>query len=157
IACYEDGLYVIAQRIGVWDEVQPRDALQGSGLLMALAHHPVDTWSAVVQGEMLQLLQGLAWLYDPTQDSALADTALTLALRVATTPEQEVALWCQRGWQMATAALANPQERTASGLSQTDVLAGLQLAQARCADTALAPVVRGIAALLKGDATQPTA
>src|SRR5438874_3959402 len=37
IACYEDGLHVIAQRIGIWDEAQPGDALQGAGLLTALA------------------------------------------------------------------------------------------------------------------------
>jgi len=157
IACYEDGLHVIAQRIGIWDEAQPGDALQGAGLLTALADHPVQTWSAVVQGEMLQLLQGLAWLYDQTQDGALADTALTLALRVTTTPAQEVALWCQRGWQMATAAPESLQERTASGLSQADILAGLQRAQTRCADTALAPVVEGIEALLQGDAARATA
>lgn len=157
IACYEDGLHVVAQRLGVWDEAPPRDALQGASLLTALAQHPVHTWSAVVQGEMLQLLQGLACLYDPAQYGALADTALTLALRVATTPEQEAALWCQRGWRLATAAAESRQEGTASGLSQADILAGLQLAQARCADTELAHVARGIEALLQGDMAQASA
>src|SRR5215471_10255279 len=155
IACYEEGLHVVAQRVGVWDAAQPHDALQGASLLTALAEHPVQTWSAVVQGEMLQLLQGLAWLYEPTQYGTLADTALTLALRVATTPEQEAALWCQRGWQMVCQRAW--QMATVSGVSQPDLRAGLQLAQAHCAETALAPVVRGLEALLAGDVAQATA
>src|SRR5712692_1992433 len=93
IACYEDGLKVVVQLLGVWDDTHMHDGLQGSKLLATLADLPLQTWSAVAQGEMVQLLQGLAWLYDQTQAGALADTALTLALRLATTPEQEVVLW----------------------------------------------------------------
>src|SRR5262249_16791077 len=84
---------------------------------------------------------------------------------------------CQRAWQMATVAgatdgparsavsaqgVALPEsppdesalERTVSGLSEPDLRAGLQLAQAHCAETALAPVLRGLEALLEGDVGQ---
>ena len=64
MACYEDGLKVVVQRIGVWDDIHRYDGLQGASLLATLADLPVHTWSAVAQGEMMQLLQGLAWLYD---------------------------------------------------------------------------------------------
>jgi len=80
------------QRIGVWEDMHRHDALQGASLLAALADLPVHTWSAVAQGEMTQLLQGLAWLYVQTEAGALTETVLALALRLATTPEQEVVL-----------------------------------------------------------------
>ena len=150
IACYEDGLKVVVHRSGVEEDAPLSDALQGTDLLTALARLPLETWSALAQGELLQLLQGLAWLYDQPRYGWLADTALALALRLVTTPEQEAALWCQRGWRMMTAAPAGTQAGTAAGPSQTDILEGLRLAQARCAETALARVMHGIAALLAG-------
>jgi hypothetical protein len=93
IACYEDGLKVVVRRLGVWEDTPRHDGLQGASLLAALGDLPAHPWSAVAQGEMIQLLQGLAWLYAPTEAGALTETALTLALRLATTPEQEVVLW----------------------------------------------------------------
>jgi len=153
IACYEDGLKVVVQRLGVWDDIHRHDGLQGARLLATLADLPLQTWSAVAQGEMVQLLQGLAWLYDQTQAGALADTALALALRLATTPEQEVVLWGQRGWFLALEAPALSQEEGASA-PVVAIIEGLQAAQARCVDASLEPVVRGIEALLQGHAAQ---
>ncbi len=153
IACYEDGLKVVVQRIGVWDDTHMHDGLQGARLLATLADLPLHTWSAVAQGEMVQILQGLAWLYEPTQAGSLADTALALALRLATTPEQEVVLWCQRGWFLAIGAPALSQEEGTSAPADA-LIEGLQAAQARCADAALGPVVGGIAALLQGHVDQ---
>jgi len=83
IACYEDGLKAVGQRIGIWEDTHRHDELQGASLLATLANFPVHTWSAVAQGEMLQLLQGLAWLYAQTEAGALTETALALALRLA--------------------------------------------------------------------------
>jgi hypothetical protein len=154
MACYEDGLKAVVQRISV--DTHRHDGLQGASLLAALADLPVHTWSAVAQGEMIQLLQGLAWLYMQTEAGALTETALALALRLATTPEQEVVLWCQRGWFMAMASPAVSQDAAVSAPVLT-LLEGLQAAQARCAEASLEPVVRGITALLQGQVTQASA
>ena len=156
IACYEDGLKAVAQRLGVWEDTHRQDGLQGASLLAALADLPVHTWSAVAQGEMIQLLQGLAWLYAQTEAGALTETALALALRLATTPEQEVVLWCQRGWFVAIGAPTVSQEAGASA-PVLAIVEGLQAAQARCADASLEPVVRGLTALLQGQVTQASA
>src|SRR5262249_44305520 len=125
IACYEDGLKVIVQRIGVQDDINIDDGLTGASLLATLAALPVHTWSAVAQGEMVQLLQSLAWLYDQTQAHSLADTALALALRLATTPEQEMALWCQRGWFLTLQDPAFSQQEGAS-TPAVAIIEGLQ-------------------------------
>src|SRR5262252_5681650 len=156
IACYEDGLKTVVQRIGVWEDIHRYDGLQGSSLLAALGDLPVHTWSAVAQGEMLQLLQGLVWLYAQTEAGALTETALALALRLATTPEQEVVLWCQRGWFVALGSPAVFQDAAVSAPVLT-IIEGLQAAQTRCADASLEPVVRGITALLQGQVTQASA
>src|SRR5215510_2480884 len=156
MACYEDGLKTVVQRIGVWEDIHRHDGLQGSSLLAALADLPVHTWSAVAQGEMIQLLQGLAWLYASTEAGALTETALALALRLATTPEQEVVLWCQRGWWVAMGSPAVSQDAGAAA-PVLAIIEGLQAAQARCADASLEPVVRGITALLQGQGTQASA
>src|SRR6266446_1612847 len=153
IACYEDGLKVVVQRIGVWDDLHLDDGLTGASLLATLADLPLHTWSAVAQGEMVQLLQGLAWLYAQTQARALADTALALALRLATTPEQEVVLWSQRGWFLALQAPVFSQEEGASAPAVA-IIEALQETQARCADTSWGHVGRGIAALLQGHVAQ---
>src|SRR5499427_3322235 len=156
VACYEDGLKTVVQRIGVWEDIHRHDGLQGVSLLAALADLPVHTWSAVAQGEMIQLLQGLAWLYAPTEAGALTETALALALRLATTPEQEVVLWCQRGWWVAMGSPAVSQDAGAAE-SVLAIIEGLQATQARCADASLEPVVRGITALLQEQVTQASA
>jgi len=156
MACYEDGLKAVVQRIGVWEDTDRHDRLQGARLLAALADLPVHTWSAVAQGEMIQFLQGLAWLYMQTEAGALTEMALALALRLATTPEQEVVLWCQRGWFMAMTSAAVSQDVGVSA-SVLAIIEGLQAAQARCADASLEPVVRGITALLQGQVTQASA
>jgi len=156
VACYEDGLKAVVQRIGVWEDTHRPNELQGASLLTALADLPVHTWSVVAQGEMIQLLQGLAWLYAPTEAGALTETALALAQRLATTPEQEVVLWCQRGWCVAMGSPTVSQDAGASA-SVLAIIEGLQAAQARCADVSLAPVVRGITALLQGQVAQASA
>ncbi len=156
IACYEDGLKAAVHRIGVWEDTHRCDGLQGARLLAALADLLVHPWSAVAQGEMIQLLQGLAWLYAQTEAGALTETALALALRLATTPEQEVVLWCQRGWFVAMGSPTVLQDAAASA-PVLAIVEGLQAAQARCADASLEPVVRGITALLQGQTTQASA
>src|SRR5207253_4148763 len=57
---------------------QRSDWLRGPSLLTALENLPLHTWSATIQGEMLRLLQGLAWLYNHEACGTLADTALAL-------------------------------------------------------------------------------
>jgi tetratricopeptide (TPR) repeat protein len=153
IACYEDGLKAVVQRLGVWEDTREHAGLQGASLLAALADLPVHTWSAVARGEMVQLLQGLTWLYEPTEAGALTESALALALRLATTPEQEVVLWCQRGW---FAVLGPPavSQNTAASMPLLALVEGLQAAQTRCADAALEPVVHGLTALLQGQIAQ---
>src|SRR6266849_6283401 len=49
IACYEDGLKAVVQRIGVWEDIHRPNGLQGASLLAALADLPVHTWSAAAQ------------------------------------------------------------------------------------------------------------
>ena len=153
IACYEGGLKAVVQRIGVWEDAHRHDGLQGASLLAALADLPVHTWSAVAQGELVQLLQSLVWLYAPIEAGALSEMALALALRLAITPEQEVGLWCQHGWYVAMASPAISQGITVSAPVLT-IIEGLQAAQARCADASLEPVVHGITALLQGQVAQ---
>jgi tetratricopeptide (TPR) repeat protein len=156
IACYEDGLKVVAQRVGAWDDISHYDGLQGASLLTALAELPVQTWSAVAQGEMMQLLQGLAWLTGRTEAGNLSETALALALRLAITPEQEAMLWCQRAWFMA---IELPVDSRQVGVSApvAAIIEGLQMALARCADATLEPVGRGLVALLQGQVAQASA
>ena len=156
IACYEDGLKTVVQRLGVWEDIHRHDGLHGASLLAALADLPVHTWSAVAQGEMMQLLQGLAWLYAQTEAGTLTETALALALPLATTPEQEVVLWCQRGWFVAMGSPVVSQDAGASA-PVSAIIEGLQAAQARSADASLEPLVRGITALLQGQVTQASA
>jgi tetratricopeptide (TPR) repeat protein len=156
IACYEDGLKAVVQRIGVWDDMPRHDGLQGASLLAALTDLPVHTWSAVAQGEMIQFLQGLAWLYAQTEAGALTEMALALALRLATTPEQEVVLWCQRAWFVAMGPPAVSQNAAVSAPVLT-IIEELQTVQARCEDASLEPVVRGITALLQGQVAQASA
>ena len=64
IACHEDGLKAILHQWGIWDDPRRSDWLRGPSLLTALENLPLHTWSATIQGEMLRLLQGLAWLYN---------------------------------------------------------------------------------------------
>src|SRR5262245_30133635 len=47
MACYEDGLKEVVQRVGAWEDISNYDGLQGGSLLTALAELPVQTWSAV--------------------------------------------------------------------------------------------------------------
>src|SRR5262245_59946929 len=103
---------------------------------------------------MIQLLQDLVWLYAPTEAGALTETELTLALRLATTPEQEVVLWCQRGWWVVLGSPAVSQQEAGVAAPVLAIIEGLQAAQARRADASLEPVVRGITALLQGQVTQ---
>ncbi|MGE3539187.1 MAG: hypothetical protein AB7N91_17370 [Candidatus Tectimicrobiota bacterium] len=152
ITCYEEALHVEARRSGTDAAVLPVD-LHGAPLLTAVANLPCETWSAVVQGEMLLLLQTLASLYTAFPASGLTEQALALAARVATTPEQKAALCGQRGWLQVVGVLAAaPGEHGAS----TSVLLGEELhqAQSACQDTALAPVLGGIIALLRGETEQ---
>jgi len=98
IACYEDGLKAVLHQARIWTDPRHSDWLRGPSLLAALENLPLHTWSAVLQGELLRFLHGLAWLYGCAQDGTLAETALALALRLATTPEQQAHLWLHRGW-----------------------------------------------------------
>jgi hypothetical protein len=148
IACYEDGLKAVLHRARIWDDPHRSDWLRGPSLLAALENLPLHTWSAVIQGEVLRLLHGLAWLYGPAQDDTLAETALALALRLATTPEQQAHLWLHRGWLAATTAC---QQDAAP--RRAEILLGVQQARAHCADAPLAQVLRGVEALLQGDET----
>ncbi len=153
VVCYEEGLKAVIQRSGVWPEGEQHEELHGASLLATLADFPLTTWSAVAQSEIGQLLQGLAWLFVQTQARALADQAWTLALRVATTPEQVVVIWCQRGWgQVMTAQAQAEPSRTLAELT-----AGLQAAQAQCPESTVGRVAEGIVALLHGQADQARA
>lgn len=153
LTCYEDALHVIVQRAGTAPADQLAPDLRGAALLTALANLPCHTWSAVLQGELLMLLQTLAWLSRPLAERNLSHQALDLAARLATTPEQEGALWCQRGWLQAT-GLLTPASVTETTATPTTLLEALQQAQTRCQDTPLAPVLRGVHALLQGDTAQ---
>lgn len=146
IACYEDGLKVVLYQAGLWADPRYSDWLRGASLLTALDNLPLHTWSAVIQGEVLRLLHGLAWLYGRTQDGTLAATALALALRLATTPAQQAHLWLHRGWLAATTA---SRQDTTPPLAE--IVRGVQQARAHCADAPLAWALRGVEALLQGD------
>jgi hypothetical protein len=148
IACYEDGLKMVLHQARIWDDPSRSDWLRGPSLLTALENLPLHTWSAVIQGELVRLLHGLAWLYGQAQDGTLAETALALALRLATTPEQQAPLWLHRGWLAATTA-----GRQDTALPRVEILLGVQQARAHCADAPLAQVLRGVEALLQGDET----
>lgn len=148
IACYEDGLKMVLHQARIWDDPRRSDWLRGPSLLTALENLPLHTWSAVMQGELLRLLHGLAWLYGQVQDGTLAETALALALRLATTPEQQAPLWLYRGWLAATTA-----GRQDAAPPRAEILLGVQQARAHCADAPLAQALRGVEALLQGDET----
>ena len=129
----------------------PHNWLRGPSLLTALENLPLHTWSATVQGEMLRLLHGLAWLYNHEAHGTLADTALALALRLATTPEQLAYLWLYRGWLTATASpvsQSNPEGVPCAGGA---LLLELQRARAHCVNAPLARALQGVEALLQGD------
>lgn len=157
IACYEDGLKLVVHRFGAGEGAALSAALQGAALLTALAQFPLETWSALAQGELRQLLQRLAWLYAQDQDSGLAETAFVLALRLVSTPEQELSLWCQRAWCLLMATAFASGAGTESHPCRAEVLAGLQQAQTHCTARTLAGVGRGLAALLQGDEAQASA
>lgn len=157
ITCYEDALQVVVQRLDPTRQPQIALPLRGASLLTALAERPCETWSAAVQGEMFQILQPLAWLYRPLPDSALASQAFDLALRVARTPEQEAALWCQRGWFQATGLLAMRSTTDGAATPHATLVAALQQAQTTCQDTPLAQAATGVLALLQEDTAQAMA
>src|SRR6266581_159966 len=149
IACYEDSLKAILHQWGIWDDSQRSDWLRGPSLLTALENLPLHTWSATIQGEMLRLLQGLAWLYNHEVHGTLANTALALALRLATTPEQRAALWLHRGWLAATASPARQSNLGMASCARGELLLELQQARAHCADAPLASTLQGVEALLQ--------
>ena len=151
IACHEDSLKAILHQWGIWDDPPRSDWLRGPSLLTALENHPLHTWSATIQGEMLRLLQGLAWLYNHEAHSTLADTALALALRLATTPEQRAALWLHRGWLAATASPGHQSHPTVASCARGEVLLEVQQVRAHCAHAPLARALQGVEALLQGD------
>jgi tetratricopeptide (TPR) repeat protein len=151
IACHEDSLKAILHQWGIWDDPQRSDWLRGPSLLTALENLPLHTWSATIQGEMLRLLQGLAWLYNHEAHGTLADTALALALRLATTPEQHAYLWLHRGWLAATTSLACQANPGAVSYARGVLLLEVQRARAHCTHAALARALQGVEALLQGD------
>ena len=151
IACHEDSLKAILHQWGIWDDPQRSDWLRGPSLLTALENLPLHTWSATIQGEMLRLLQGLAWLYNHEAHGTLADTALALALRLATTPEQLAYLWLHRGWLAATASPARQSNLGVASCARGEVLLEVQRARAHCTHAPLARALRGVEALLQGD------
>jgi len=153
IACHEDSLKAILHQWGIWDDPQRSDWLRGSSLLTALENLPLHTWSAAIQGEMLRLLQGLAWLYNHEAHGTLADTALTLALRLATTPEQRAYLWLHRGWLVATVQPARQPDLGGLPCTRGEVLLEVQQARAHCTHIPLARALQGVEALLQGDET----
>jgi tetratricopeptide (TPR) repeat protein len=155
VVCYEEGLKAVIQRSGAWPEGETHAALQGANLLATLAALPMETWSAVLQSELGQLLQGLSWLFVQTRAHLQADQVLSLALRVATTPEQAVVIWCQRSWRHLMTA--HTQEHDETGLSTSALLEGLQAAQAQCAESPVGRVAEGILALLHGQPDQASA
>jgi len=148
-ACYEDGLKMVLHQAGIWNDFHYSDWLRGPSLLTALDNLPLHTWSAALQGELLRCLHGLAWLYGHAQDGTLAEAALVLALRLATTPEQQAHLWLYYGWLAASRPRWPP---AASRFSTAEILLGLQHARAYCTQAPLACVLRGVEALLQGDA-----
>jgi tetratricopeptide (TPR) repeat protein len=151
IACHEDSLKAILHQWGIWDDPPRSDWLRGPSLLTALENLPLHTWSATIQGEMLRLLQGLGWLYSHEAYGTLADTALTLALRLATTPEQRAYLWLHRGWLAATMSPAYRANPGAASCARGVLLLEVQWARAHCTHAALACALQGVEALLLGD------
>jgi tetratricopeptide (TPR) repeat protein len=151
IACHEDGLKAILHQWGIWDDPHRSDWLRGPSLLTAMENLPLHTWSATIQGEMLRLLQGLAWLYNHEAHGTLADTALALALRLATTPEQLAYLWLHRGWLAATASPASQPNPAVASCARGELLLEIQRARAHCANAPLARALHGVEALLQGD------
>src|SRR5215471_5267678 len=151
IACHEDSLKAILHQWGIWNEPQRSDWLRGPSLLTALENLPLHTWSATIQGEILRLLQGLAWLYSHEAHGALADTALALALRLATTPEQLAYLWLHRGWLAATVSPACQSNPGVASCAGGEILLEVQQARAHCTHAPLARVLQGVEALLQGD------
>jgi tetratricopeptide (TPR) repeat protein len=149
VACYEDGLKAILHQWGIWDDPPRSDWLRGPSLLTALENLPLHTWSATIQGEMLRLLQGLAWLYAHEAHGTLADTALALALRLTTTPLQRAHLWLHRGWLAATTPTASQPNTGLAALARGEILLELQQARAHCADAPLASTLQGVEALLQ--------
>jgi tetratricopeptide (TPR) repeat protein len=151
IACHEDSLKAILHQWGIWDDPQRSDWLRGPSLLTALENLPLHTWSATIQGEMLRLLQELAWLYNHEAHGTLADTALALALRLATTPEQRAYLWLHRGWLAATTSPARQANPGAASCARGVLLLEVQRARAHCTYAALARALQGVEALFQGD------
>ena len=151
IACHEDSLKAILHQWGIWDDSQRSDWLRGPSLLTALENLPLHTWSATIQGEMLRLLQGLAWLYNHEAHGTLADTALALALRLATTPEQRASLWLHRGWLAAMASPACQSNPGVASCARGEVLLEVQQARSHCVNAPLARALQGVEALLQGD------
>lgn len=151
IACHEDSLKAVLHQWGIWNDPQRSDWLRGFGLLTALENLSLHTWSATVQGEILRLLQGLAWLYNHEAHGTLADTALALALRLATTPEQFAYLWLHRGWLTATTPPARQSNLGVAPWARGALLLEVQRARAHCTHVPLARTLRGVEALLQGD------
>jgi tetratricopeptide (TPR) repeat protein len=151
IACYEDGLKAILHQWGIWDDPRRSDWLRGPSLFTALENLPLHTWSATIQGEMLRLLQGLAWLYNHEACGTLAEAALILALRLATTPAQQAHLWLHRGWLAVTAPPARQPNPGVASSTRGTLLLEVQRARAHCAQASLARALQGVEALLQGD------
>jgi tetratricopeptide (TPR) repeat protein len=155
IACYEDGLKAVLHQAGIWHDAPLSDWLRGPSLLLALENLPLHTWPAAIQGELLRLLQGLAWLYGSVQDGALVEAALALALRLATTPETQASLWLHRGWHAATRP--GQQDMGPASCSMAEMLLEVQRARAHGANAPLAHALQGVEALLQGDAAMARA
>jgi tetratricopeptide (TPR) repeat protein len=153
IACHEDSLKAVLHQWGIWHDPQRSDWLRGFSLLTALENLPLHTWSATIQGEIWRLLQGLAWLYGPEAHGTLADTALALALRLATTPEQCAYLWLHRGWLAATTLPARQSNLGGAPWARGVLLLEVQRARAHCTQASLACTLRGVEALLQNDET----
>ena len=149
IACHEDGLKAILHQWGIWDDPRRSDWLRGPSLLTALENLPLHTWSATIQGEMLRLLQALAWLYNHEACGTLAEAALALALRLALTPEQQAHLWLHRGWLAATAPPGRQPNPGVVCSARGALLLEVQRARAHCAQAPLARALQGVEALLQ--------
>ena len=153
MVCYEESLKIMAQRAGIAPEQCP-DTLDGAALLTMLAGLAVETWSAVVRGEMLHVLQGLAWLYARAQQPEHADTALQLALRLACTPEQQAAVWFQRTWFVATSVPPEAATVAPAVAVHADLVSGLEAMRTNVTNVVVAQTLQGGVALLRGDVAQ---
>ena len=149
VVCYEESIRAILRRLGIAPEQFP-ETLHGAELLTALERLPAETWSAVVRGEIVRLLQALAWMYAREGQGGSVDAALQLALRLAFTPEQQAALWFQRGWFGTT---SSPPE-AATLACKADILSGLEAMQASCTNAVVAQTLQGVTALLRGEIEQ---